>query len=96
VEFGARSESTEGWFGACFTASSRNAPSLPCVEAYYLRRTRFETVAQRKVRRRRLTEVEISRRGSPLLDGKSRVHQVFLSLPQSSHGRPSADALDAG
>jgi hypothetical protein len=39
------------------------AHPLPCVEAYYLRQTRFETIAQRKVRRRRLTEdgnVEIS------------------------------------
>ena len=27
-----------------------------CVEAYYLRRTRFERVAERKLRRRQLTE----------------------------------------
>jgi hypothetical protein len=27
-----------------------------CVEAYYLRRTRFETIAQQKLRRRQLTE----------------------------------------
>jgi hypothetical protein len=34
-----------------------------CVEAYYLQRTRFEGVAERKLRRRQLTEdgnVEIS------------------------------------
>ena len=43
-----------------------------CVEAYYLQRTRFERVAERKLRRRLLTEdgnVEISgrdlREGSP-------------------------------
>jgi hypothetical protein len=36
-----------------------------CVEAYYLQRTRFESIAQRKLRRRQLTEdgnVEISGR----------------------------------
>jgi len=36
-----------------------------CVEAYYLQRTRFETIAERKLRRRQLTEdgnVEISGR----------------------------------
>ena len=34
-----------------------------CVEAYYLQRTRFESIAERKLRRRQLTEdgnVEIS------------------------------------
>jgi hypothetical protein len=36
-----------------------------CVEAYYLQRTRFESIVERKLRRRQLTEdgnVEISRR----------------------------------
>ena len=36
-----------------------------CVEAYYLQRTRFETIAERKLRRRQLTEdgnVEITGR----------------------------------
>jgi hypothetical protein len=27
-----------------------------CVEAYYLQRTRFENIAERKIRRRQLTE----------------------------------------
>ena len=34
-----------------------------CVEAYYLRRTRFESIAERKLRQRQLTDdgnVEIS------------------------------------
>jgi hypothetical protein len=38
-----------------------------CVEAYYLQRTRFESIAERNRRRRQLTEdgnVEISRRDS--------------------------------
>jgi hypothetical protein len=36
-----------------------------CVEAYYLQRTRFESIAERKLRRRQLTEdgnVEITGR----------------------------------
>jgi hypothetical protein len=36
-----------------------------CVEAYYLQRTRFESIAERKLRRRQLTDdgnVEISGR----------------------------------
>src|ERR1700756_293401 len=41
-------------------------PTPPrCVEAYYLQRTRFESIAERKLRRRQLTEdgnVEISGR----------------------------------
>jgi hypothetical protein len=28
----------------------------PCVEAYYLQRTRFESIAERKLRRRQLSE----------------------------------------
>jgi hypothetical protein len=42
-----------------------------CVEAYYLQRTRFETIAERKLRRRQLTEdgnVEIS--GRDFADGR--------------------------
>jgi hypothetical protein len=37
----------------------------PCVEAYYLQRTRFESIAERKIRRRQLIEagnIEISGR----------------------------------
>ena len=29
-----------------------------CVEAYYLQRTRFESIAERKLRRRQFTETE--------------------------------------
>jgi hypothetical protein len=28
----------------------------PCIEAYYLQRTRFESISERKLRRRQLTE----------------------------------------
>ena len=44
--------------------SERPTPER-CVEAYYLQRTRFESIAERKLRRRQLTEdgnVEISGR----------------------------------
>ena len=44
--------------------SERPTPER-CIEAYYLQRTRFETVVQRKLRRRQLTDdgnVEISGR----------------------------------
>ena len=44
--------------------SERPTPER-CVEAYYLQRTRFEGIAERKLRRRQLTEdgnVEISGR----------------------------------
>jgi hypothetical protein len=43
----------------------RAATPERCVEAYYLQRTRFESIAERKLRRRQLTEdgnVEISGR----------------------------------
>ena len=50
-------------------AFQRLLPERPtperCVQAYYLQRTRFERVAERKLRRRQLTEdgnVEISGR----------------------------------
>ena len=50
-------------------AFQRLLPERPtperCIEAYYLQRTRFESIAERKLRRRQLTEdgnVEISGR----------------------------------
>ena len=70
VEFGSRSASaavSSGSRAACF---QRLLPERPtperCVEAYYLQRTRFESIAQRKLRRRQLLtedgDVEISGR----------------------------------
>src|SRR3984893_10245375 len=47
--------------------SERRTPER-CVEAYYLQRTRFESIAERKLRRRQLTEdgnVEITGRDLP-------------------------------
>jgi hypothetical protein len=38
------------------TANGRASTPERCVEAYYLQRTRFESIAERKLRRRELTE----------------------------------------
>ena len=49
-----------------------------CVEAYHLQRTRFERIAERKLRQRRLTEdgnVEIS--GRDLREGAGSQHKLF-------------------
>jgi hypothetical protein len=60
VEFGARSANTLAWSGFHGECSQRLLPERPtaerCVEAYYLRRTRFESIAERKLRRRQLSE----------------------------------------
>jgi Protein of unknown function (DUF1488) len=49
-----------------------------CIEAYHLQPTRFERIAERKLRQRQLTEdgnVEIS--GRDLRDGDSAPHRLF-------------------
>jgi hypothetical protein len=52
--------------GACSKRCSIRAPTPQrCLEAYYLHRTRLELIAERKVRRRQLTDdgnVEITGR----------------------------------
>ena len=48
-----------------------------CLEAYHLQRTRLELVAERKLRRRQLTE-----------DGKVEITGRDLREPKSSHGAP--------
>ena len=69
-----------------------------CVEAYHLQRTRFERIAERKLRRRQLTEdgnVEISGRDLRSVQ-KSRVHRAAptsSSRPRSGHSvQPTAAA----
>jgi hypothetical protein len=47
-----------------------------CIEAYYLQRTRFETIAERKLRRRQLTEDGIAEIGGlKLVEGRGAVYQ---------------------
>ena len=49
---GSRSASTAAWSGsrgACSSACSRSGPPERCVEAYFLQRTRFESIAERKL-----------------------------------------------
>ena len=69
VEFGVEIGEYRGVVGVARCVFQRLLPERPtperCVEAYYLQRTRFESIAEGKLRRRQLTEdgnVEISGR----------------------------------
>ena len=69
VEFGVEIGEYAGVVRVPRRVFQRLLPERPtperCVEAYYLQRTRFESIAERKLRRRQLTEdgnVEISGR----------------------------------
>ena len=69
VEFGVEIGEYHGVVRVPRRVFQRLLPERPtperCVEAYYLQRTRFESIAERKLRRRQLTDdgnVEISRR----------------------------------
>jgi hypothetical protein len=83
VEFGVEIGEYQGAVRVPRRVFQRLLPEGPtperCVEAYYLQRTRFESIAERKLRRRQLTEdgnVEITgrdlREGSAVLPLKSR------------------------
>jgi len=67
VEFGVEIGDYRGVVRVSRRVFQRLLPERPtpekCVEAYHLQRTRFESIAERKLRRRQLTEdgnVEIS------------------------------------
>jgi hypothetical protein len=69
VEFGVEIGEYSGVVRVPRRVFQRLLPERPtpgrCIEAYYLQRTRFESIAERKLRRRQLTEdgnVEISGR----------------------------------
>src|SRR5712672_4616269 len=69
VEFGVEIGEYQGVVRVARGVFQRLLPERPtperCVEAYYLQRTRFESMAERKLRRRQLTEdgnVEITGR----------------------------------
>ena len=69
VEFGVEIGEYHGVVRVPRRVFQRLLPERPtperCVEAYYLQRTKFESIAERKLRRRQLTEdgnVEISGR----------------------------------
>jgi hypothetical protein len=69
VEFGVEIGEYHGVVRVARRVFQRLLPERPtperCVEAYYLQRTRFESIAERKLRRRQLTEdgnVEITGR----------------------------------
>ena len=60
VEFGVEVGEYRGVVRISRRALQRLLPNRPtperCIEAYYLQRTRFEAVAERKIRQRQLTE----------------------------------------
>jgi hypothetical protein len=60
VEFGVEIGEYRGVVRVPRNVFQRLLPERPtperCVEAYYLQRTRFESIAERKLRRRQLTE----------------------------------------
>ncbi len=65
-----------------------------CVEAYYLQRTRLERIAERKLRRRQLTEdgnVEIT--GRDLREAAGRPEGLGRSLPDRSAARREGPQL---
>jgi hypothetical protein len=71
-----------------FSAYYQRRPPDRCIEVYYLKRTRFESIAERKPRRRQLTEdgnVEIS--GRDLREGSAAVS----SSARAWRWRPSPD-----
>jgi hypothetical protein len=79
VEFGVEIGEYHGVVRVPRRVFQRLLPESPtperCVEAYYLQRTRFESIAERKLRRRQLTEdgnVEIT--GRDLRDGSTARH----------------------
>jgi hypothetical protein len=60
VEFGGRNRRVLRLVRVTRRVFQRLLPERPtpekCLEAYYLQRTRFESIAERKLRRRQLTE----------------------------------------
>jgi hypothetical protein len=80
VEFGVEMGEYKGVVRVARRVFERLLPERPtterCLEAYYLQRTRFQRIAERKLRRRQLTEdgnVEIS--GRDLREGSSEASQ---------------------
>jgi hypothetical protein len=76
VEFGVEIGEYRGVVRVPRRVFQRLLPERPtperCIEAYYLQRTRFESIAERKLRRRQLTEdgnIEIS--GRDVADGSA-------------------------
>jgi hypothetical protein len=86
VEFGVEIGEYRGVVRVPRRVFQRLLPETPtperCVEAYYLQRTRFETIAERKLRRRQLTgdgKVEISGRDLRKAQGGNRGRQARRS-----------------
>src|SRR5215471_16543796 len=105
VEFGVEVGEYRGVVRIGRRVFQRMVPASPtperCLEAYHLRRTRFEMIAERKLRRRQLTDdgnVEITGRDprektSPAIrDGVARVLEVHIgSRLEDQAGRRPVD-----
>ena len=88
VEFGVEIGEYSGVVRVPRRVFQRLLPERPtperCVEAYYLQWTRFETIAERKLRRRQLTEdgnVEISGRDLRETSGQAKRSNVAANTP---------------
>jgi hypothetical protein len=96
VEFGVEIGKYRGVVRVPPRVVQRLLPERPtperCVEAYYLQRTRFESIAERKLRRRQLTEdgnVEISERDVRRVSVRTLpTAEERLKSTQSRHLRP--------
>jgi hypothetical protein len=95
VEFGVEIGEYRGVVRVPRRVFQRLPPDRPtpdrCVEAYYLQRTRFESIAERKLRRCRLTEdgnVEIGGRDLREVVGADAA-RASLKPPQSTRSRHS-------
>jgi hypothetical protein len=88
VEFGVEIGGYRGVVRVPRRVFQRLLPERPtperCVEAYYLQRTRFEGIVERKIQRRQLTvdgHVEIS--GRDLRERSDAPHRTLGSVPGS-------------
>ena len=98
LEFGVEISEYRGVVRVPRRVFQRLLPERPtperCVEAYYFQRTRFECIAERKLRRRQLTEdgdVEVRRAGPVPAD--SRRSQGIPKPPQSAESGCGAVVL---
>ncbi|HJU17625.1 MAG TPA: DUF1488 family protein [Stellaceae bacterium] len=91
VEFGVEIGEYRGTVRIPLRAFRRLLPEPPtperCIETYYLQRTRFESIAERKLRRRQLTpdgNVEITGRDLRKASGAAAAPTPALPLPDTS------------
>ena len=83
VVFGVEIGEYQGMVRVPLRVFQRLLPESPtperCLEAYYLQRTRFETIAERKLRRRQLAED-----GNVEITGRD-LHEKRVAVPSLRH-----------